>query len=125
VSSAKQPLLSSMLDLIAETFERSGAHVTIGLDLYALMFEAGFEPDPAPIAELGLHTGDQVPGARRWALFARSMLPKIVEYGLASEAEIDVETLEGRLREECRNAGGLIPLTYLTVAQWAHKPERS
>lgn len=125
VSSARQPLLSSMLGLFAETFERSGAHRTIGRDLYARMLAAGFEPDPTPIAEIALHTGDQVPGARRWTLFARSMLPKIVEYGLATEAEINVETLEGRLHEECRTAGGLIPLTYLMVAQWAHKPERS
>jgi ubiquinone/menaquinone biosynthesis C-methylase UbiE len=125
VCSARQPLLSSMLGLFAQTFERSGAHLTMGLDLYAWMLEAGFEPDPAPIAEIGLHTGDQVLGARRWTLFARSMLPKIVEYGLATEAEIDVETLEARLRDEYRKTGGLIPLTYLTVAQWARKPERS
>jgi ubiquinone/menaquinone biosynthesis C-methylase UbiE len=125
VSSAKQPLLSSMLGLFAETFVRSGAHLTMGLDLYARMLEAGFEPNPTPIGEIGLHTGDQAPGARRWALFARSMLPKIVEYGVATESEIDVETLEARLRDEYRTAGGLIPLTYLMVAQWAHKPDRS
>jgi len=125
VSAATQPLLCSMLGLFAETFVRSGAHLTVGLDLYARMLEAGFEPHPTPIAEIGLHIGDQAPGARRWALLARSMLPKIVEYGLATEAEIDVETLEGRLCDECRNAGGLIPLTYLMLAQWAHRPERS
>ena len=125
VSSAKQPLLSLMLGVFADTFERSGAHLTMGLDLYARMLEAGFEPDPTPIAEIGLRSGDQSPGARRWALFARSMLPRIVDYGLATELEIDVETLEGRLRDECRNAGGLIPLTWLMVAQWARKPERS
>ena len=125
VSSTWQPLLSSILDLLTATFERSGAHPSIGQDLYALMLEAGFEPEPTPIAEIALHTRDQLPGARRWALFARSLLPKIVEYGLATEAEIDVETLEARLGDECHTAGGVIPLTYLMVAQWAHKPERS
>jgi ubiquinone/menaquinone biosynthesis C-methylase UbiE len=124
VSSAAQPLLSWVLGLLAETFVRSGAHLHMGLDLYAGMLEAGFAPHPTPIAEIGLHTGDQVPGARRWALFTRSMLPKIVEYGLATEAEVEVETLERRLRDEYRNAGGLIPLTWLMVGQWAHKPKR-
>jgi ubiquinone/menaquinone biosynthesis C-methylase UbiE len=124
VSPATQPLLSWVLGLLAETFVRSGAHLHMGLELYTGMLEAGFEPDPTPIAEIGLHTGDQAPGARRWALFARSMLPKIVEYGLATEAEIEVETLERRLRDEYRNAGGMIPLTWLMVGQWAHKPER-
>jgi ubiquinone/menaquinone biosynthesis C-methylase UbiE len=66
VHSARQPLLSSMLALFAETFERSGAHLTVGPDLYARMLEAGFEPHPTPIAEIALHTGNQVPGARRW-----------------------------------------------------------
>jgi 2-polyprenyl-3-methyl-5-hydroxy-6-metoxy-1,4-benzoquinol methylase len=122
VSSATQPLLSWVLGLLAETFIRSGAHPHMGLDLYRRMLDAGFEPYPAPIAEIGLHAGDQVVGARRWALFARSMLPKIVEYGLATEAEVEVETLERRLRDECRNASGLIPLTWLMVGQWAHKP---
>jgi SAM-dependent methyltransferase len=125
VSSARQPLLSSILGLFAETFVRSGAHLTTGLDLYARMLEAGFEPGPTPIGEIALHTADQGPGARRWALFARSMLPKIVEYRPATEAEIEIETLEQRLRDECRSAGGLIPLTYLMLAQWAYKPERS
>jgi hypothetical protein len=125
VASATQPLLSWLLGLLAETFVRSGAHLHMGLDLYTRMLEAGFEPHPTPIAEIGLHTGDQVPGTRRWALFARSMLPKIVEYGLATEAEIEVETLEQRLRDEYCIAGGLIPLTWLMVGQWAYKPERS
>jgi ubiquinone/menaquinone biosynthesis C-methylase UbiE len=124
VSSATQPLLSWLLDLLAETFVRSGAHLHMGLDLYPRMLDAGFEPHPTAIAEIGLHTGDQVPGARRWALFARSMLPKIVEYGLATEREIEGETLEQRLRDEYRNAGGLIPLTWLMVGQWAHQRER-
>ncbi len=88
-------------------------------------YRAWCEPDPSPIAEIGLRTGDPGTGARRWALFARSMLPKIVEYGLATEPEIDVETLEARLRDEHRNAGGLIPLTWLMIAQWAHKPASS
>jgi ubiquinone/menaquinone biosynthesis C-methylase UbiE len=122
VSSARQPLLSSMLRLFAETFGRSGAQLDIGLDLYARMLDAGFEPDPTPIAEIALHTGDQLPGARRWALFARSMLPKMLEYGLTTEPELDVETLAERLHDECRRAGGVIPLTWLMVAQWAHKP---
>jgi hypothetical protein len=55
---------------------------------------------------------------------ARSMLPKIVEYGLATEREVEVETLERRLGDEYRNGDGLIPPTWLMVGQWAHKPKR-
>ena len=59
------------------------------------------------------------------ALFARSMLPKIVEYELASTADIEVDTLEQRLRDEFRGAGGPISLTWLTVVQWARISVRS
>ena len=56
VSSAMQPLLCWLLDLLAETFVRSGAHLRMGLDLYPGMLAAGFEPHPTPIAEIGLPT---------------------------------------------------------------------
>ena len=70
-----------MLQLLSETFERSGARLNFGLELYSRMLDAGLQPTPEPIAEIGVHMGNDTPGARRWALFARSMLPKIVEYG--------------------------------------------
>jgi ubiquinone/menaquinone biosynthesis C-methylase UbiE len=123
VSAERQPLLASMLQLFARTFERSGARLNMGLELYSCMLDAGLEPTPAPIAEIGLHMAGDAPGARRWALFARSLLPKIVAYGLATEADVDADTLEQRLRDEFRYAGGIIPLTYLMVAQWARTPE--
>jgi len=109
-------LLASTLELFAKTFERSGARLNIGLDLYSHMLGAGLEPTPMPIAEIGMRMGDPVPGARRWEHFARSLLPKLVEYQPASEADIDVDTLERRLRDEVLNPGGLNPLTWLMVA---------
>jgi SAM-dependent methyltransferase len=122
VSATRQPLLASIMELLARTFQRSGAHVNMGLELHSRMLDAGLEPASAPIAEIGLRLGDYTTGPRRWALFVRSLLPRIVEYGLATESELDVDTLESRLREEFLNAGGLMPLTFLMVAQWARKP---
>jgi ubiquinone/menaquinone biosynthesis C-methylase UbiE len=122
VSAEKQPLLASMLELFARTFERSGASLDVGLELYSRMVSAGFEPTPTPLAEIGLQLGQDSPGPRRWALLARSMLPRIIESGLASEAELDVDTLEQRLRDEGSAASGIFPVTYLMVGQWARKP---
>ena len=113
-----------MLQLLSETFERSGARLNIGLEQYSRMLDAGLEPTPEPIAEIGVHMGNDTPAARRWALFARSMLPKIVEYGLATEADVDADKLGQRLRDEFLDAGGMIPLTYLMIAQWARTPAR-
>jgi hypothetical protein len=122
VSAARQPLLASILELLAKTFERSGANGNIGLELHSRMLDAGLEPAPAPIAEIGLHMGDETLGPRRWALLVRSMLPKIVEYGLSTEPAVDVDTLEWRLREEFVRSEGFMPLTWLMVSQWARTP---
>jgi hypothetical protein len=59
---------------------------------------------------------------RRWALFARSMLPKIVEYGLGTEEELR-HRVEHDLREELLTATGLVPLSWLMIGQWARVPE--
>ena len=79
-----QPILARLQELLARTFERSGAHLEIGSELYWRMLSLGLEPEPRPLAEFAVHMGKGEVAYRRWALFARSMLPKIVEYGLAT-----------------------------------------
>src|SRR5713101_1203532 len=75
-----QPVLARLQDLFVRTFERSGARSDIGAELYSRMLKAGLEPDPSPLAEIAVHMDQGEIVYRRWTLFARSMLPKIVEY---------------------------------------------
>ena len=120
-ASANQPVLASFQKLISTTFERSGARLGIGAELYSRMRDAGLAPEPRPLAEVAVCMGQGAVAYRRWALFARSMLPKIVEYGLAAEEEV-LGTVERQLRDELIDGDGLIPLSYLMVGQWANKP---
>ena len=76
---------------------------------------------PRPIAEFVLHPARDTGAYRRWALFARSMLPKIVEYGLGAEEEIR-HSVEHDLREELLATTGLVPLSWLMIGQWAAVP---
>jgi ubiquinone/menaquinone biosynthesis C-methylase UbiE len=122
VSADQQPLLASLLDLLVAAFERSGASLNMGAELYWRMLDAGLEPEPTPLAEIAMDMSADTLGPRRWSLFARSMLPKIVDYGLATEPDVGINTLEQRLRDEFRSAGGVMPLTYLMIAQWSRKP---
>ena len=55
------------------------------MELYSLMRDAGLEPEPRPLAEIAIRMDQGAVVYRRWALLARSMLPKIVKYGLATE----------------------------------------
>ena len=117
-SAAQQPVLAELLALFTSAFERSGARPDIGAELYPRMRDAGLQPDPRPLAEFVLCPARDTVAYRRWALFARSMLPKIVEYGLGAEDEIR-RRVEHDLREELLAGTGLVPLSWLTIGQWA------
>lgn len=115
-----QPVLARLQDLFVRTFERSGARSEIGAELYSRMLDAGLEPDPSPLAEFAVHMDQGEIVYRRWALFARSVLPKIVEYGLATEKDM-LDALD-ELRDELMPARGLLSSSWLMIGQWAHKP---
>jgi ubiquinone/menaquinone biosynthesis C-methylase UbiE len=115
------PALAALLALFTSVFQRSGARPNIGAELYSRMCDAGLQPDPRPLAELVLYPAHDNLTYRRWAQFARSMLPKIVEYGLGTEEEIR-HRVEHDLREELLAATGLVPLSWLMIGQWAHVP---
>jgi ubiquinone/menaquinone biosynthesis C-methylase UbiE len=122
-SAGQLPVLAALLALFTSVFQRSGARPDIGAELYSRMRDAGLKPDPGPLAEFVLHPAHDAVAYRRWALFARSLLPKIVEYGLGAEADIR-HSVEHDLREELLAATGLVPLSWLMISQWARVPER-
>src|SRR5215472_1300035 len=116
-----QPVLAALLALFTSAFERSGARPGIGAELYSRMRDAGLQPDPRPLAEFVLCPARDPVAYRRWALFARSMLPKIVEYDMGTEGEIR-RSVEHDLRDELLAATGLAPLSWLMIGQWARVP---
>ena len=120
-SAPNLPVLASFQALIGKTFERSGARLDMGAELAGCMRDAGLESEPRPLAEINVCIGQNAVVYRRWALFARSMLPKIVEYGLADERQV-LDTVEGALRNELMNARGPVPTSWLMIGQWARKP---
>jgi ubiquinone/menaquinone biosynthesis C-methylase UbiE len=116
-----QPALAALLALFTAAFQRSGARPDIGTELYPRMRDAGLQPDPRPLAEFVLCPARDPAAYRRWALFARSMLPKILQYGLGTEEEIR-HAVEHDLRQELLAATGLVPLSWLMIGQWARVP---
>jgi hypothetical protein len=56
------------------------------------------------------------------AALIRVLLPKIIELGVATEEEVDIETLEERLQKEMDETQGVaVPL--LVFGAWARRPD--
>ena len=116
------PVLTSVVTWMREVYARSGAHMNVGGELYWRMRDAGLAPHPIPLAEVPLDIGPDSVAYARYATVTRSLQPKIIEYGLATAAEIDIDTLEQRLREEAIATRTTIPLfSGVLVGQWARK----
>ena len=82
---------------IKEVFLRAGLD-TEGINLFRLFLEAGL---PAP--EMDLVTtvgGSDWAGHEHLADVSSALLPLMVKFGIATEEEVQVKTLEKRLREE-------------------------
>ena len=114
------PEANKLIDWVIAVFERSGAHVGMGFDLYRVFVEAGL---PAPY----MHFEAPVGGPESWAGFPYaaasfgSLLPLLVQFGIATEEEVDVGTLADRVRQEV--AASKRPLALpVHVTAWAQLP---
>ena len=114
------PLLSTCLDWIATTYRRVGAEPNMGSHLYATFRAAGLSP-----ALTGM---THIASADDMAVFAfaadtlTSLLPRMESYGVASAAEVDVDTLAERLHVAAVSGDHCIFMPRL-VGAWARAGE--
>jgi SAM-dependent methyltransferase len=94
---------------IWEAMRRSGVDVHIGMRLYSVFLEAGLPPPEIRVAGLAITPSMETPSVQT----LRSLLPKLIEYGIASEEQVGIDTLEARLREERRKRNEIYIGQYL------------
>jgi SAM-dependent methyltransferase len=100
-------------------FERCGFHPRVGASLGQIFTAAGLAPSLLGMTRME-HGGSGFCPA--WlAATIRSLAPAMVETRVATEAEIDIETLEPRVRREADEIGALV-LGPLMVGAWAVNP---
>ena len=93
------PLMNQLVDWGLGVFERSGAHLDMGFDLYRAYVEAGL-PEPY------MHFESPVGGPEDWAGYSfiansfRSLVPLLEQFGMATAEQVDVDTLAERVRLE-------------------------
>ena len=90
---------------------------TWGFDLYAALTEAGLT-----VEQVRAEAVVQTPGDRyELGGIIRAVLPRIVRHGIASEAAMDIDTLDRRLDEE-RTATRATYVGDMMFGAWASLP---
>jgi ubiquinone/menaquinone biosynthesis C-methylase UbiE len=105
---------------IAETFRRGGVHYDIGGRLYHVFRQAGL-PGPAILEHIAAGGGPAMrPYCDNSAGIVRSLLPRMEQFGIATIAAVQVDTLADRLEQEMCAAE--CQITYIPiVGAWTTK----
>src|SRR5438445_630745 len=105
---------------ISEALRHSGARIDMGMRLYATYLGAGFVNTTTEVTHLS-GCGFSREMADFFAETIRSILPKIVQYGIATLEEVQIDTLADRMDAACRNADPQwVSSRYISA--WARKP---
>jgi ubiquinone/menaquinone biosynthesis C-methylase UbiE len=109
-------LFGEMRYWIVETYERAGLDFDMGGRLYATFLSAGL-PAPQMIGTERVEGGPQSPVYDYIAETLRSLLPTMERLGVATAAEVEVDTFAERLRRETVGSNACIMLPPL-VGAW-------
>jgi SAM-dependent methyltransferase len=110
------PLWEQAWRLSTLAWQRAGGNIHAGLQLPS-MFRAAGLPAPHMSYEASIGADRDWPGFEMRAPDVRRFLPLILQFGLATEEEIGIDTLAERLREETVSRGGAARLPVL-VSAW-------
>ena len=93
------PLANQLIEWGRTVFERSGAHLEMGMDLYKAFVEAGL-PEPTLHFEAPMGGPEDWPGYEYLANSFRSLVPLMEAYGITTAEALDVDTLVERIQAE-------------------------
>ncbi|HEU5327417.1 MAG TPA: methyltransferase domain-containing protein [Thermomicrobiales bacterium] len=100
--------------------QRARVELAMGDKLRQTFLTAGL-PEPRLHLEARIGGGPDYTGYEELASVVRSMLPLILKFGIATAAEVDIDTLEDRLRAETVAANGAAKGPDL-VSAWTRLP---
>ncbi|MBV9227770.1 MAG: class I SAM-dependent methyltransferase [Chloroflexi bacterium] len=112
------PLFEQVGDWVKEAFHQSRIDFQMGLRLYHVFLEAGL-PEPQIACESFLGGGPDWPWYDVMAGRVRSLLPVLLQHGIATAEEVDINTLAQRLRDTMVNQRSVGKAPDL-VAAWTH-----
>ena len=114
------PLFARAVARVSETLRCARANPRMGLRL-AQTFQQADLPTPRMIAHARIGTAADAALFQQLAGITRTLLPAMESHGIATAAEIDVDTLAARLQRAVQSADATV-VAPLFVGAWAHKP---
>jgi SAM-dependent methyltransferase len=115
-------LFAASADRIVQTFARAGLDYRTGLRLARIYRDAGL-PAPETLQGARVESGPDSPVYAYVAQTTRTLLPLMERTGVATAAEVAVDTLAARLREEVVAADATVVPPPL-IGAWTRKPAR-
>lgn len=126
ISAARQqpetPLFRRTLDAVLSAFRSSGLPTDLGLELDRVFADAGL-PSPTMLVGGRWERGREARAYPQLAGIVRTLLPVMVARDIATEAEIDIDTLERRLSAAASAADAGCGASLL-VSGFARVPDR-
>jgi SAM-dependent methyltransferase len=98
-SEPRCPIFESTGERLRQTFARAGLDLRVGLKLRRIFLEAGL-PEPHLVQSARVEGGPDSAAYAWLAQLTRTLLPLMERTGVATAAEVRIETLAARLREE-------------------------
>jgi hypothetical protein len=115
----RAPFVEKARDWIFDAFDRAGIELQMGPKLYPAFKAAGLEGVQMRVD--GFIGGWESIAPTLLSKVATMVMPQLEALGLASADEVDIHTLEERMRAELADTGGVMS-TALLIGAWAKVP---
>lgn len=113
------PLYRQFCRWAVEVFSRAGFSMHMGISLSEAFLQAGLPLPQMHLDGIVVH-GPDWPGYDYLAECLRGVLPLLIQFGIATAAEVDIDTFAERLRAETLTRGRLV-VAPLGVGAWTRK----
>ncbi|MBE2998666.1 class I SAM-dependent methyltransferase [Nocardiopsis sp. HNM0947] len=104
------PLWEQLWTWMCETVEHAGVEKNMGFKLHHAFTEAGL-PRPRSTLQAAIADGDDTDAHLYAAHTLRGLMPLMLQYGVATEEEVGIDSLARRLQAETRAAGSILKIT--------------
>ena len=115
----RAPFVEKARHWLSDALDRAGIELQMGPKLYPAFRAAGLEGVQMRVD--GFIGGSESIAPTFLSKVAHMIMPKLEALGMASADEVDIDTLEARLRDELAGTGGVMS-SGLLVGAWAKVP---